>query len=88
MNTLPSFAKSTPDEQRLGARYPMVGLNADWCCAAWQITDDTVIFDNEDDVDSTYSVLLYDTDEDGTRDIKEEFTGTIEECLNYLELGQ
>ena len=87
MNTLPSFARLTPDEQSLSAQYPMVGLSADWVCAAWQITDDTVIFDNEDD-GGTYSVLIYDTDEDGTRDIKEEFTGTIEECLNYLELGQ
>ena len=85
MNTLPSFAKSTPDEQRLGARYPMVGLSADWCCAAWQITDNTVIFDNEDD-GGTYSVLIYDTDKDGMRDIEDAFTGSIAACLEYLEL--
>ena len=91
-NTLPSFAKSTSDEKRLCA-YPMVGLNADWCCAAWQINDNTVIFDNEDDtadgVGGTYSVLIYtENEKDGTRDIEDAYNGSIAECLNYLEAGQ
>ena len=83
-NTLPSISNLTQDEKLLSARYPMVGLNADWCCAAWQITVSSVIFDNEDD-GGTYSVLIYDTDEDGMRDIEDAFTGSIAECLEYLK---
>ena len=81
--------------------YPQVGLNANWCSLAYAINDDVYIVDSEDenysalqyddDGELVYSENYHDVirvqinESEGTRELSILFTGSIAECLEFVQ---
>ena len=73
----------TEKERRTLTHFSMVGLNADWISRCWAIGD-YFIFENEES--ENYTVLSREPNElEGTNEDTEHYTGTVSECLAYLQ---
>jgi len=69
---------------KLDNRFKQVGLNADWWCCTWQVTENIFICDNED-IDETFSVgKRYESDDENDDD-DALFTGSIDEVLVFVD---